>query len=81
MHQAIWSLNLLMQKTGNVLDILDCRNTYTVKNHFIVNYILKERNNVETVRIDIEAGYVHVILAIFPQKRIIIDQFHLINPI
>lgn len=66
-------------ETGNILDILDRRDSYTIKNHFIANYSLKERKNVETVTIDMNAGYVNVILEMFPQAKIIIDRFHLVQ--
>lgn len=66
-------------ETGNILDILDSRDSYTIKNHFIAHYTLKERHNVETITIDMNAGYVNVILEMFPRAKIIIDRFHLVQ--
>src|SRR5699024_11384065 len=66
-------------ETGDILDILDCRDSYAIKNHFIANYSLQERSSVKTVTIDINAGYVNVILEMFPYAKIIIDRFHLVK--
>lgn len=64
---------------GDILDILDRRDSFTIKNHFIANYSLADRKNVETVTIDMNAGYVNVIKELFPQAKIIIDRFHLVQ--
>ncbi|MHA6258796.1 ISL3 family transposase [Sporosarcina sp. CAU 1771] len=66
-------------KTGDILDILDRRDNHTIKNHFIAKYSLTDRQNVETVTIDMNAGYVSVIKELFPQAKIIIDRFHLVQ--
>ena len=66
-------------KTGDILDILDRRDNFTIKNHFIPNYSLADRQNVETVTIDMNARYVSVIKELFPQAKIIIDRFHLVQ--
>lgn len=66
-------------ETGDIIDILDRRDSWTIKNHFIANYILKDIKNVETVTIDMNAGYVNVIKEVFPQAKIIIDRFHLVQ--
>ena len=66
-------------ETGDILDILDRRDSYAIKNHFIANYSLQERSSVKTVTIDMNAGYVNVILEMFPYAKIIIDRFHLVQ--
>ena len=66
-------------ETGDILDILDRRDSYTIKNHFIANYQRRDLNKVETVTIDMNAGYVNVIRELFPQAKIIIDRFHLVQ--
>ncbi|MGM8364441.1 transposase family protein, partial [Virgibacillus sp. W0181] len=48
-------------ETGDILDILDRRDSYTIKNHFIANYQRRDLKEVETVTIDMNAGYVNVI--------------------
>lgn len=65
--------------TGDILDILDRRNQYTIKNHFITNYSLADRKCVKTVTIDMNAGYATVIKELFPNAEIIIDRFHLVQ--
>ncbi len=62
-------------ESGDILNILDRRDNLTIKNHFIVNYSLTDRQHVETVTIDMNAGYVSV----FPRAKIIIDRFHLVQ--
>ena len=66
-------------ESGDILDILDRRDNLTIKNHFIVNYSLTDRQHVETVTIDMNAGYVSVIQELFPRAKIIIDRFHLVQ--
>lgn len=66
-------------ETGDILDILDCRDSRTIKNHFIANYQRRDLKKVETVTIDMNAGYVNVIQEVFPQAKIIIDRFHLVQ--
>lgn len=66
-------------KTGDIIDILKGRDARTVKNYFIANYLLKDLRSVETITIDMNAGYVNVIKEIFPQAKIIIDRFHLVQ--
>ena len=41
---------------------------------FISNYFLKDRRQVESITIDMNAGYVNVIKEVFPQAKIIIDR-------
>jgi len=55
------------------------RDGRTVKNHFISNNCLKDLRQVESITIDMNAGYVNVIKEIFPQAKIIIDRFHLVQ--
>ena len=63
------------------MDILDKRNSLIIKNCFIANYSLTDRQQVETVTIDINVGYVSVNKELFPLAKIIIDRFHLVRPI
>src|SRR5690625_7812380 len=60
-------------ETGDILDILDRRDSYAIKNHFIVNYSLQERSSVKTVTFDMNAGFVNVILEMFPYAKIVKD--------
>lgn len=65
--------------TGDIIDILDSRVARTIKEHFTSNYHLSDLRKVETVTIDMNAGYVNVIKEIFPQAKIIIDYFHIVQ--
>src|SRR5699024_11761314 len=65
--------------TGNIIDILDNRTSYKIKEHFIGNYERKALNKVKTVSIDMNAGYINVIKEVFPKAQIIIDRFHIVQ--
>ncbi|MDY0409925.1 transposase [Virgibacillus soli] len=45
----------------------------------MANYQRRDLKKVETVTIDMNAGYVNVIQEVFPQAKIIIDRFHLVQ--
>src|SRR5690625_6242087 len=66
-------------ETGDILDILDRRDSRTIKDHFIANYHRSDLKKVKTVTIDMNAGYVNVIKEILPQAQIIIDRFHIVQ--
>ncbi len=65
--------------TGEILDILNQRTGIVIKNHFTTYYNLEVRNSVETVTIDMNAGYATIIKELFPKAEIIIDRFHLVQ--
>src|SRR5699024_12648537 len=58
-------------ETGDIIDILERRDARAIKEHFIRNYHLKDLKKVETITIDMNAGYVNVIKEIFSQAKII----------
>src|SRR5699024_12742849 len=66
-------------ETGDIIDILERRDARAIKEHFIRNYHLKDLKKVETITIDMNAGYVNVIKKIFSQAKIIIDGFHIVQ--
>lgn len=66
-------------ETGRILDILPSRKNTVIKNHFIGRYSLKARKNVETITVDMNAGYIGFIPELFPNAKIIIDRFHLVQ--
>lgn len=66
-------------ETGAILDILEGRDRRTITNHFITHYSLAARKRVETITIDMNAGYVSLIKELFPKAKIIIDRFHLVQ--
>ena len=65
--------------TGDIIDILNKRDSYTIKNHFIANYHRKTSDKMQTITIDMNAGYVSVIKGVFPKAKIIIDRFHIVR--
>ena len=66
-------------ETEDILDILERRDARTIKEHFTTNHYLSDLRKVETITIDMNAGYVNVIKEIFPQSKIIIDRFHIVQ--
>ena len=74
-----WTLNTLMQKTGDILDILASRDGRTVKSHFITHYSLHDWENVQTITVDMNASYTGFIPVLFPKAKIIIDRFHIVQ--
>lgn len=66
-------------QTGNILDILTARDSRSVKNHFTSRYSLRQRENVQTITVDMNAGYFSFIPVLFPNARIIIDRFHIVQ--
>src|SRR5699024_11700964 len=63
-------------ETGDIIDILERRDARAIKEHFIRNYHLKDLKKVETITIDMNAGYVNVIKEIFSQAKIIRSEEH-----
>lgn len=73
------SFEYIDAKEGKILDILPSRDSRTIKNHFISCYSLKSRSIVETITVDMNAGYVNLIPTLFPNAKIIIDRFHIVQ--
>ena len=65
--------------SGNLLDILPQRDGRTIRNHFTTYFTFKQRKNVKTVTIDMNASYQGVIKDLFPNAKIIIDRFHIVQ--
>lgn len=64
--------------THNVIDIVENRQMRNLKAYFS-RYSLKERKKVKTVSIDMYEPYMHLILEVFPNARIIIDRYHIVQ--
>lgn len=64
---------------GDLLDVLSSRKSQDLRNHFISHYSLKTRKKVQTITVDMNAGYVSLIPELFPDAHIIIDRFHLVQ--
>ncbi|STX09911.1 Transposase and inactivated derivatives [Kurthia zopfii] len=66
-------------KTGTILGILPSRLSRDIKDHFLSRYSYAQRCAVETITIDMNAGYEKLIKELFPKAKIIIDRFHLVQ--
>ena len=65
--------------SGDLLDILPQRDGRTIRNHFTTYFTFKQRKEVKTVTIDMNASYQGVIKDLFPNAKIIIDRFHIVQ--
>uniref|UniRef100_UPI000780E7E0 ISL3 family transposase n=1 Tax=Halolactibacillus sp. JCM 19043 TaxID=1460638 RepID=UPI000780E7E0 len=65
--------------SGDLLDILPQRDGRTIRNHFTTYFTFKQRKKVKTVTIDMNASYQGVIKDLFPNAKIIIDRFHIVQ--
>lgn len=66
-------------ETGRIHGILKGTTKRLIKNHFIARYSLKERQQVKTITVDMNAGYISTIKELFPKAAIIIDRFHVVQ--
>lgn len=66
-------------QTHHLIDLVHDRLSKTLTEHFINKYSLKERQRVKTVSIDLNANYQLVVRKIFPNAKIIVDRFHIIQ--
>jgi transposase len=65
--------------THRLLALLPGRTNHTVSQYFINHYSLQQRQQVQTVTIDMNANYASFILWLFPNAEIIIDRFRVIQ--
>lgn len=59
-------------------DILPRRTSYQIKKYF-ENFSLKARKQVQTVSLDLNAGYINLVPKLFPKARIVVDRFHIVQ--
>ena len=64
---------------GTIMDILPSRDSRTIKDHFLSRFGLMARKQVKTITVDMNAGYISFIPELFPNAKIIIDRFHLVQ--
>lgn len=64
--------------TGNIVDIVEDRRLHVLKNYFL-KYSKAARNAVKTIVIDMYSPYISLIESIFPNAKIIIDKFHIVQ--
>lgn len=64
--------------TGNIVDIVEDRRLHVLKDYFL-GYTKAARRAVETIVIDMYSPYISLIESIFPNAKIIIDKFHIVQ--
>lgn len=64
---------------GIIIDILPSRDSRTIKDHFLNRFGLMARKQVKTITVDMNAGYISFIPELFPNAKVIIDRFHLVQ--
>ena len=64
--------------TGSIVDIVEDRRLHVLKNYFL-RYSKKARWAVRTIVIDMYSPYISLIKSIFPNAKIIIDKFHIVQ--
>ena len=64
------------ERSHDIVAILENRLTKTIREHFMNRYTNRERAAMKSVVVDLNAQYIK---ALFPNARIIIDRFHIIQ--
>ena len=72
------SFNLCNGKTGKIIDIIENRQLNYLLKYFSY-YTHEARKNVKFIVIDMYSPYISLILKLFPNAKIIIDKFHLVQ--
>ena len=63
----------------DIVAILENRLTKTIREHFMNRYTNRERAAVKSAVVDLNTQYIKFIKALFPNARIIIDRFHIVQ--
>ena len=58
--------------------ILPARTTYTLTKYF-EGFPLNVRQQVQTVSLDLNAGYINLIPRLFPNAKVVVDRFHIVQ--
>ncbi|MGT2925557.1 ISL3 family transposase [Streptococcus caviae] len=64
--------------TKNIMTILDNRRQTTIRNHFF-KYAKEARNKVKVVTVDMSGSYIPLIKKLFPNAKIVLDRFHIVQ--
>lgn len=75
----LFSLVTCDADTHELMTLLPSRVSSKVIEHFLAEYSLQERQQVQSVTIDLNANYQNVIHRLFPKAVIVIDRFHVIQ--
>lgn len=65
-------------ETKKIITILENRTQTTVRNHFF-RYSKEARNSVKVVTVDMSGSYIPMIPKLFPNAKIVIDRFHIVQ--
>src|SRR5690625_3555480 len=63
---------------GNIVDIVEDRRLHVLMKYFL-SYSKAARRSVKTIVIDMYSPYISLIKAVFPNAKIIIDKFHIVQ--
>lgn len=66
--------------TKKITTILDNRRQTTIRNHFF-KYSKEARNKVKVVTVDMSGSYIPLIKKLFPNAKIVLDRFHIVQHI
>ncbi len=61
-----------------IITILENRTQITIRNHFF-RYSKEARNSVKVVTVDMSGSYIPMIPKLFPNAKIVIDRFHIVQ--
>ncbi|MCT3278379.1 ISL3 family transposase [Lactiplantibacillus pentosus] len=59
-------------------EILTYRTSRYIKAYFC-GFSLKARMNVETITLDLNAGYINLVPELFPNAKVVVDRFHIVQ--
>ena len=65
-------------QSKNIIDIVEDRRLYSLTEYFS-RFSLEARNNVKYVCMDMYVPYISLVNSIFPNAKIVIDKFHIVN--
>ena len=67
-------------ETKKIITILDNRRQTTIRSHFF-KYSKEAREGVKIVTMDMSGNYIPLIKTIFPNAKIVLDRFHIVQHI
>ena len=65
-------------ETKKIITILDNRRQTTIRSHFF-KYSKEAREGVKIVTMDMSGNYIPLIKTIFPNAKIVLDRFHIVQ--
>ena len=77
--QSMMSFICIDADSHQLVSLLGDRLNHTIKDFFIAHYSVTERAQVETITMDMNAAYQSIIHEVFPNAKVVIDRFHIIQ--